>query len=392
MRAVKPASIVEEPVKKEQASLPAAKRLVSLDVFRGITVAAMILVNNPGSSAVYTPLDHAEWNGWTPTDLIFPFFLFIVGVSISLAFAKKMEQGGNRRELMFKILKRTVIIFGIGLLMAAFPYFHISQLRIPGVLQRIAICYFFASIIALNTKPKTQIAITVVLLLGYWGMMMLIPVPGFGAGNLGKEGNLGAYIDRVILTPTHMWKQSKVFDPEGILSTLPAIATALIGVLTGNWLRTSNKDQTGKVKTMILAGAIGIIVGLIWGRFFPINKALWTSSYVVFTAGMALCFLALCYWVIEIKNYRKWSVPFLVFGMNAIVAFVLSGILPKLIWLWHIPRIDGRPGNLQNYIYERLFLRWESPINASLSYAILFDLVLLFLTWLLYRKKIFIKV
>src|SRR5882724_3126205 len=323
----------KETVTRIEESSPAAetKRLLSLDVFRGITVAAMILVNNPGSSPVYEPLEHAEWDGCTPTDLIFPFFLFIVGISITFAFARRIEKGGSQRDLIVKIIKRTLIIFGIGLLMAAFPFFHLTTLRIPGVLQRIAVCYFFASLLALKTNWKTQIGIIAVLLLGYWAAMKLIPVPGFGAGDLGKEGNLGAYLDRLILTQAHMWKQSKVFDPEGIFSTFPAVATTLIGVLTGKWLKMTTLAPLDRVIRMLIGGVIGIGVGLLWGHFFPLNKALWTSSYVVFCAGAALLLLAVCYWVIEIKGYKKWSVPFVIFGLNAITVFFISGMLVKLI-------------------------------------------------------------
>src|SRR5882724_4963188 len=253
----------KETVTRIEESSPAAetKRLLSLDVFRCITVAAMILVNNPGSSPVYEPLEHAEWDGCTPTDLIFPFFLFIVGISVTFAFARRIEQGGSQRDVVLKIIKRTLIIFGIGLLMAAFPLFHLSTLRIPGVLQRIAVCYLFASLIALKTNPRTQIAIIAVLLFGYWAAMKLVPVPGFGAGDLGKEENLGAYIDRIILTQNHMWKQSKVFDPEGILSTFPAVATTLIGVLTGKWLKQTKCLPIVRVQRMLLAGVIGVIAG-----------------------------------------------------------------------------------------------------------------------------------
>ena len=384
---------VKEAIKNE-ASLPATetKRLLSLDVFRGITVAAMILVNNPGSSPTYAPLEHAEWDGWTPTDLIFPFFLFIVGISITFAFSRRIEQGGSQRDLILKIVKRTLIIFGIGLLMAAFPYFHLTTLRIPGVLQRIAVCYLFASIIALKTNDKTQIGIVAFLLLGYWAAMKLIPVPGFGAGDLGKEGNLGAYLDRVILTQNHMWRQSKVFDPEGIFSTFPAIGTTLIGVLTGKWLKTTTLSQIDRVKRMLIGGAIGVVVGLAWGRIFPINKALWTSSYVVFCAGAALLLLAVCYWVIEIRGYKKWAVPFVIFGVNAITVYFISGMLVKIVSLWKFPRGDGKTQTLLSYTYNHLFASWLNQINASLAYAIFFDLVMLFLMWLLYRKKIFIKV
>src|SRR5918992_3136911 len=215
-----------------------ARRLISLDVFRGITIAGMVLVNNPGTwEHVYEPLQHAGWHGWTPTDLVFPFFLFIVGVAIPLAFAKRLESGGSKRDVYIKIIKRTLIIFAIGLFLNGFPYFGLAEYRIPGVLQRIAVCYFFASIIFLNAKVRTQIAITIGLLLVYWFMLKFIPAPGYAAGDLTKEGSLPSYIDRVVFGK-HVWSQARVYDPEGLLSTIPALATTMIGVFTGQWLRT----------------------------------------------------------------------------------------------------------------------------------------------------------
>src|ERR1044071_1172510 len=208
-----------------------ATRLVSLDVFRGITIAGMVLVNNPGTwEHIYWPLEHASWNGWTPTDLVFPFFVFIVGVSIPLAFAKRLESGGSTRDLYLKIIKRTLIIFAIGLFLNGLPYFSLAEYRIPGVLQRLAVCYFFASIIFLNTKVRTQIAIALGLLIFYWLLVRLVPAPGFAAGDLTREGSLPSYIDRVVFGK-HVWAQARVYDPEGLLSTIPAISTALIGVL-----------------------------------------------------------------------------------------------------------------------------------------------------------------
>src|SRR5918997_6562826 len=250
-------------------------RLLSLDVFRGITIAGMILVNNPGTwSSIYWPLRHAEWHGWTPTDLIFPFFLFIVGVSITLAFARRMESGGDEYDLLKKVLKRSVLIFALGLFLNGFPYFNLAEIRIAGVLQRIAVCYFVASIIFLKVKNwRTQAIIAAALLLLYWALMTVVPVPGFGAGDLGKEGNLAAYIDRWLLGP-HIWKGGKVFDPEGLLSTIPAITTTICGVLTGHWLR-SKRTEMEKVAGMFFAGACAVIVGWVWHSWFPINKSLW---------------------------------------------------------------------------------------------------------------------
>jgi predicted acyltransferase len=368
-----------------------AGRLVSLDVFRGLTVAAMVVVNNPGTwSRIYWPLEHAEWDGWTPTDLVFPFFLFIVGVSITLSLARRVEDGGGQRELLNGIIRRTLILFALGLILAGFPYFNLQTIRIPGVLQRIAVCYFVSSLIFLKTSWRTQALIAAALVIVYWLLMTLVPVPGYGAGDLSKEGSLASYLDRIILGP-HIWKQGKVYDPEGVLSTLPAIATTLGGALAGHWLR-APRSQLEKVGGLFFAGVAAVMTGWLWGLWFPINKALWTSSYVVFTGGMALLLLGFCYWLIEIKNYRRWAWPFKVFGVNAITLFVGTGLMAKLMGLWKIPRMSGAQGNLQTFIYERLFASWAQPFDASLLYAVCFLLLWLLLMWLLYRKEIFIKI
>jgi len=368
-----------------------SNRLLSLDVFRGLTIAGMVLVNNPGTwSDIYWPLEHAEWNGWTPTDLVFPFFLFIVGVSITLAFGRRVEESGVTRDLYLKVIKRALIIFLLGLFLNGFPLFHLSEIRIPGVLQRIAVCYLIASLIFLTTRVRTQLLIAVALLVGYWWVMSKIPAPGFAAGDLTKEGSLASYVDRVVFGP-HIWKQGKVYDPEGILSTIPAIATTLFGILTGHWLRTE-RTHYEKVAGLFVAGAFCTMIGWAWNPFFPINKALWTSSYVFFTAGLALQLLALCYWLIDIKGYRKWAWPFVVFGLNAIALFVGSAIMVKLMGLIQVPQGDGTRISSHEWIFDNLFLSWASPVNASLAFAIAFILVWLFLMWLLYRKQIFIKV
>ena len=364
----------------------ATSRLVSLDVFRGITIAGMVLVNNPGTwQHIYWPLQHAQWHGWTPTDLVFPFFLFIVGVAIALALGNRAETGGSKRDLYLKIIKRTLIIFAIGLFLNAFPYFSLPELRIPGVLQRIAVCYFFASIIFLNTRARTQVLIAIGLLLLYWFLVTFIPAPGYAAGDLTKEGSLPSFVDRVVFGK-HVWAQAKVYDPEGLLSTIPALVTTLIGVLTGHWLRTE-KSRIEKVSGMFVAGAVLVALGWAWNSFFPINKALWTSSYVLFTGGLALQFLALCYWVIDIKGYRRWAKPFEIFGMNAIALYVGAGLMAEL---FGVIRIGGRP--LGGWIYQNLFASWASPVNASLAFAISFVLVWLFFMWILYKRRIFIKI
>lgn len=375
---------------------------MSLDVFRGITIAGMILVNNPGTwSAIYPPLEHAEWNGATPTDFIFPFFLFIVGVSITLALGKRVEAGGINRDVYLKIIKRAGLIFLLGLFLAAFPFYNfskghwldVSTLRIMGVLQRIAVCYLIAALIFLHTNWKQQAIIAVSLLLVYWALMTLIAVPGCELTTFNdKACNLAAYIDRTILTENHIWRQAKVYDPEGLLSTIPAIATTLAGVLTGHWLR-RKIDDSEKVSAIFFFGIGLTAAGWIWNFWFPINKALWTSSYVFYMSGLALCFLGFCYWLIDIKNYKKWTKPFVIFGVNALALYVGSGIMARLLGIIKLSGGDaGQTISLQEAIFNNVFLPVASPVNASLMFAISFILVWLFLMWLLYRKGIYIKV
>lgn len=377
-------------------------RLLSLDVFRGMTIAGMVLVNNPGTwSAIYPPLEHAEWHGATPTDLVFPFFLFIVGISITLALGKRVETGGINRDIYLKIFRRSLIIFGLGLLMAAFPFYNftkgewldVSNLRIMGVLQRIAVCYLISALIFVRTNWKQQALIAGSLLLIYWALMTLVNVPGCEITTFDdKACNLAAYIDRIVLTENHIWKQSKVFDPEGILSTLPAIATTLAGVLGGHWLR-REKDDYEKVAALFFFGLAATAFGWIWSFWFPLNKALWTSSYVFYTAGLALCFLGFCYWLIDIKGYRKWAKPFLIFGVNALALFAFSGLTAKLMGIIKVGAgADGKSISLQSWIFNSIFLPFAAPINASLMFAVSYILLWLFLMWLLYRKQIYIKV
>jgi predicted acyltransferase len=380
-----------------------SKRLVSLDVFRGLTIAGMVLVNNPGTwSHIYWPLEHAEWNGWTPTDLIFPFFLFIVGVAIPLAFGKRIERGDSRRALFVKVLYRSVIIFLLGEFLAGFPYFNLATIRIPGVLQRIAVCYFFAGIIYLTTRARTTAIIAIALLIIYHFLMTRGHAPGHYVGDLSKEGSLASYIDRTVFGP-HVWRQAVVYDPEGILSTMGALATTLFGVLTGYLIRDHDKTPIEKVAVMFVTGTGCVIIGWCWNPWFPINKSLWTSSYVFFTAGLALQFLALCYWLIDIKGYKAWTKPFVIFGVNAIVLFVgtgvmarlmgmTSGFMGKFVTLIHVTKDDGSPMALQSWIYNHGFASWLAPNNASLAFAISFILLWLFLMWLLYRKNIIIKI
>ncbi|MEM9931831.1 MAG: heparan-alpha-glucosaminide N-acetyltransferase domain-containing protein, partial [Bacteroidota bacterium] len=286
--------------------MASANRLLSLDVFRGMTIAAMILVNNPGSwSHVYSPLLHAEWHGVTPTDWVFPFFIFIVGVSIAFAIGKRKAQQASRPAVVRKILVRTLLIFGIGFFLNAFPYFRMQTVRIPGVLQRIALVYGATALLFLYLSPRQLFWAGVGCLLAYWGLMTLVPVPGGYAPNLEPGTNLGAWLDRTLLG-NHLWSQSKTWDPEGLLSTLPALGTSISGILTGVWLRTE-KSGFEKVAGMMVVGTLLLALANTWHLTFPINKKIWTSSYVLYTAGVALLVLGTIYWLVDMKGYRRWA-------------------------------------------------------------------------------------
>lgn len=367
------------------------QRLISLDVFRGITIAGMILVNNPGSwGAIYPPLKHAAWNGCTPTDLIFPFFLFIVGVAITLSLSKRKERGDDQNKLLFQIFRRSLMLFGLGIILHGFPYFNFSEIRIPGVLQRIAVVYLFSSIIFLKFDLKKVHFIAWALIIIYWLLMSFVPVPGVGYANLEPTTNLAAWLDKLLLEG-HLWKVTKVWDPEGILSTVPAISSALFGILAGNKIREKISDSE-KLIWMFVWGNILLVAGIIWDLFFPLNKSLWTSSYVLYTAGIALHFLAMCYWSIDVKKITWWTKPFVVYGLNAITVFFFSGILARTLTLIKLTGTEGNEITLKAYLYDSLFTWWLSPINASLGWAILNVVFWLGILWILYKKKIFIKV
>lgn len=367
-----------------------SSRLISLDVFRGITIAGMILVNNPGTwSSIYPALRHADWHGWTPTDFIFPFFLFIVGVAMTLSFKKRLERGDDRNKLFIHVIKRSAIIFALGLFLHLFPYFNFSTVRIPGVLQRIAVVYFIAGTFYLYTSFRVQLIVSIAILILYWLAMTMIPVPDYGPGNLSPEGNLAAYIDNSLLKG-HLWKAN--WDPEGILSTFPAVVTTMIGIFTGLWLQNS-KDKFETTSGMFVAGYILIVLGVIWDMWFPINKYIWTSSYVLVMGGMALTFLAFCYYVNEIKNIRWWTQPFLVFGMNAIASFFLSSLVAKTMNIIKVATTSGDKVTLKAFIFKNYFEPFFSQtINASLAYAICYVIFWYLIMLILYKKKIFIKV
>ena len=375
-------------------SLP-ANRLISLDVFRGATIGAMVLVNNPGTwSAIYPPLEHAAWHGWTFTDTIFPFFIFIMGIAIPIALERRRAAGQAGVGLYLQLARRTAALFGLGLFLALFPFYNwmkgewiqISDMRIMGVLQRLALCFFFASILFLWLRPRGLLIAAFTLLLGYWGLMMW-----GGRGDLSPEGNFSGLIDRLVLGP-HMWKGSAHYDPEGLLSTLPSIATCLFGVLTGQLIQ-SAKSNEAKVAEMLVWGFVLLTLGWMWGGLFPINKPIWTSSYAVFMSGMAMGVLGVCYWLIDIKGSSWWTKPFVIFGVNALALFVGSGMLGRVLNM--VPggtTPDGKLISLKGTIYEGVFAPLASPMNASLLFAICFIGLWLFLMWLLYRKNIFIKV
>jgi predicted acyltransferase len=363
-------------------------RLISVDAFRGLTIAAMILVNNPGSwSFVYPPLRHAEWHGWTPTDLIFPFFLFIVGISIALSFSRRMEERRPSGSLYGKIFQRSAAIFAIGLFLHLFPRFRFATMRIPGVLQRIAVCFLIGALIYLNTRVKSRAALSVVLLVGSWALMTFVPVPGYGAGALDLKGNLCGFLDAKLLAG-HIYKPD--FDPEGILSTLPAIATVLLGTLAGDWLRTARTNLI-KLSGMLAAGVILTAAGLLLHPFYPINKQLWTSTFVIFTAGMALLVFGLCFFLIEILAWKKWAMPFLVFGTNAITVFAGSTLMVKILMMIKISD-GGKVVNPMGYVYQHLLSPLAGPYLGSLLYPLAFLLLWLALMLPLYKRKIFIRV
>jgi predicted acyltransferase len=381
------------------------QRLLSLDFFRGLTVAAMILVNNPGSwGHIYAPLEHAEWNGCTPTDLVFPFFLWIVGVSIAFAMSSSKADPSTHKKTILKAVKRGIILYLLGFFLAIFGKLvnvvinHTSLLeafqtvRILGVLQRIGIVFIISSIIFLKASEKTIFKTLIVILAVYWALMTFIPVPGVGYPNMEKETNLAAWIDRGILTEAHTWASSKTWDPEGVLSTLPAVGTCLFGILVGIWMRRKDVDNPTKVAWLFSTGILAIILGLLWDLQFPINKALWTSSYVLYAGGLASVALALCYWIIDVQGYKKFTTPFVVYGVNAITVFFLAGLMPRLLNLITIKKPDGKETGILVEFYAKCYSPFFSPINASLVWAITYVLGFYVLLWVMYKKNIIIKV
>jgi predicted acyltransferase len=374
------------PVATEVAKAPASARLSSLDVFRGITIAAMILVNNPGDGRhTYWPLEHAAWNGWTPTDLIFPFFLFIVGVSMVYSFAARRARGHGRGRLLLHVLKRSAIIFALGIFLYAWPKFEWHTARIPGVLQRIAVVYLLASIVVLYTGRFARALIIAALLVGYWLLLTRVPVPGYGPGVLTMDGNLVGYLDRHLIY-NHLWIAHR-FDPEGILSTIPSIATCLLGVFAGEWMR-SPRPVLEKLAGLFGGGALGLLAGEFWNRWFPINKMIWTSSYVLFTAGFALFVFGACYWLIDVRRVKRWSSPFVSFGINPLFIYFLASWAESALYVYHA---HGK--SVKVFLFTNIFASSiANPYLASLAWSISFVLVFFCVAWLMQRRGIVIKV
>jgi predicted acyltransferase len=367
-------------------------RLLSLDFLRGLTVATMLLVNDPGDwDHIYPPLEHSKWNGCTPTDCVFPFFLFMVGVSIVYAMQAKKADAATHSKLLLTVLRRTLILFAIGMCVPLFFGTPFSHLRIPGVLQRIAVVFGITSVLFVKANTRTLVIIAGSCLVAYYLIMTLVPVPGIGPANLEPTTNLGAWVDRTVFTTNHLWNSSKTWDPEGLLGTIPAIGTCLLGVFTGLYLKKDKLKSTRQILQMGGAGALLIVVALIWNQFFPINKALWTSSFVLFTSGLAIVMLSIFYWLIDIKGYRKLIPPFVAFGRNAITTYILADLIPMGLSAITFTS-DGKKTNLWSYLYNHLFVPYLSPVNASLAGGILMVLIIFLPIWILYVKKITIKV
>lgn len=374
-----------------EASQPG--RLVSLDVFRGLTVMAMILVNNPGDwGHIYPPLEHARWHGCTPTDLIFPFFLFIVGVSVVYALSGIKERGGPLGPTLLRVLRRAAVLFALGLFMALFPKFEFGTVRILGVLQRIGLVFGACGLIFLTTSRRTQLWLIAAILVGY-NLLLLIPAPGQPVALLEPGHDLGAWLDRLLFTEAHLWKQSRTWDPEGLLSTLPAVATGLLGVYAGQWLRRPDVAPAAKVAWLFVDGTLLIVLGMVWNSWLPINKSLWTSSYVLYTGGMAVVGLALLYWLCDVQGWRRWIQPTLWYGVNAITVFFLSGLIARSLGLLKVSNAEGGQVSVKDWLYHSFFTPFFTDArNASLAGALACVLIWLVVLGLMYRRRIIIKV
>lgn len=366
----------------------AAQRLMALDVMRGLTIALMIMVNTPGSwNYVYPPLLHSKWHGCTPTDLVFPFFLFIVGVSMWFSF-KKFEKKITKKSL-YKVLKRASILFLLGLFLNAFPYFNFEKLRILGVLQRIAIAYLIGALLCMRFNYKQLLVIFGGILIGYWGLLF------FGASNAPYDlsTNIVRKVDILLFGENHIYNGFGLpFDPEGLLSSIPAVATLLIGYFSGRFIDLS-ENTIKAIKKLLIVGALTVFVAYIWSFVFPINKPIWTSTYVLYTGGLAMVFLAFLLWIIDVQNFKKWATPFIHFGTNPLAIYVFSGVYVKtIIYLINIKNNQGELVAGYNYLFTDVFVPIAGNMNGSLLFAFVHIVFFWLITYTLYKKKIFIKI
>jgi predicted acyltransferase len=377
---------MEDPaLARSNAAAPA--RLVSLDAFRGLTIAAMILVNNPGDwGTVYWPLLHVPWHGWTPTDLIFPFFLFMVGMSLTL----------SRRLEARPAVARAMKLVGLGLLLTLYPWFHVTTMRWPGVLQRIGLCYLAAWAARRWLSPRAQAALAAVLVAGYWLLMTRVTGPEGLAPNLEMETNLSAQVDRILLVP-HVWTATKTWDPEGVVSTIGAIATTILGLLAGEWVRSGRRPFTITLG-LLLGGLVLTALGVAWadaappGLAFPVNKGIWTSSFVLLAGGLGAALFGLTYWAVDVAGFRRWAAPFVTYGRNAIAVFVAAGLLAKTLLAIRWAGADGEPASLWQRLFAGLYASWLPPYVASLAWALTFVLLFYLMARWMDRRGIYLKV
>jgi predicted acyltransferase len=370
-------------------------RLVSLDVSRGIVIAAMILVTDPGTySYVYSPLRHAEWMGATATDMIFPAFLFMVGLSISFSFASQIKHGASRATLVQRLLRRSLVLLILGLVLNGFPDYHLGTLRIPGILQRIAVCYLCSGALYLFTTRRMRLmaGVAFALLAVYWVLLKLVPVPGIGPGHLDTFGSLPAYIDRQVFGINHLWiwgltpGKGVTYDPEGLLSTLPAMFSTLAGIVAGDWMR-SDLPARKKVLGLAIAGCALAIAGLLLSPLLPLNKRIWTSTFALLSTGVSMAVFAALYAAIDLGGFRRGLLPAKILGTNAILAFTVSTIITSLL-----DRIPLQGLTMHEWLYRNLFASWLSPYLSSLAYAIVIVLLNILLLYPLYQKRLFVRV
>jgi predicted acyltransferase len=374
-------------------------RLTSLDAFRGFTIAAMVLVNNPGDwGNLYPQLAHAKWNGWTFTDTIFPFFLFIGGVSMALSLGRLAAAGFDKPTLLRKLAVRALLIFLIGFALNLIPNFNFATMRIPGVLQRIAVCTLLAAPIVVYCSWRQQLGWIAALLATYSVLMLWVPVPGIGAGVLEPGKDIGAWLDRLVLGK-HLWVQAKTWDPEGLVSTIPALCSQLVGVLAGRWLL-SNTPRSEQTVWLLLAGLVLLALGSILDAILmPINKSLWTPSYCLLMSGWALLAFAVFYWLLDVSPSAalreaagRWSRPFVIYGMNALFIFAMSGLIAKMLGFIKFTQPDGSLLPLGRMLYAPIRALPIAPVNTSLLYALLFNAFMFGIAWIMWRNKWFVKV